>query len=120
MSHERDFKNVDEYISSFPEKIQAILQEMRRVVKETAPNAEETISYKMPTFKQNGILLYFAAFKTHISVFPTGEGVEAFKKELKGYNTSKGTIHFPFDKPIPYDLVRKIVRHRIEINAGKR
>ncbi len=116
----RDFKSVDEYIAAAPKNVQTILQDLRKVIKEAAPDAEETISYKMPAFKQNGVLVYFAAFKDHIGFFPTGEGVDAFKEELKGYKTSKGTIQFPYDKPIPYDLVRKIVKHRIEMNTGKK
>ena len=83
------------------------------------PKAEETISYQMPAFKQNGILVYFAAFKDHIGFFPTGSGVEAFKDKLSSYKTSKGTIQFPLDKPVALDLVEEIVRFPVKENQKK-
>lgn len=113
------FKNIDEYIASFPKNIQVILQEIRQAIHEAAPEAEETISYQMPAFKQNGTLVYFAAFKNHIGFFPTASGVDAFKDKLGGYKTSKGTIQFPLDKPTPLDLVREITRFRVKQNASK-
>jgi len=88
-------------------------------IKKSAPQAEETISYQMPAFKLNGNLVYFAAFKDHIGFFPTSSGVAAFKKELSKYATSKGTIRFPLGKPIPFDLVRKIVKFRVKENLDK-
>jgi uncharacterized protein YdhG (YjbR/CyaY superfamily) len=113
-------KNVDQYISTFPPDVQFILQEIRRVIKESAPAAEEVISYQMPAFRQNGILVWFAAFKKHIGFFPTVSAIEAFKDELKDYDMSKGTIRFSLDKPIPYELIRKIVKFRLKENlAGK-
>ncbi len=111
--------SIDEYISSFPENIQAILRELRRVIHEAAPEAQETISYRMPAFKQNGILVYFAAFKHHIGFYPTATGVQAFKAELSPYVTSKGAIQFPLDKPIPFKLVEKMVKFRVKENLGK-
>jgi uncharacterized protein YdhG (YjbR/CyaY superfamily) len=113
------FKTMDEYIVSFPKNVQTILQEMRQTIHNAAPQAEETISYSMPAFKQKGVLVWFAAFKNHIGFFPTALGVEAFKAELCDYSTSKGTIRFPLDKPIPFDLVKKIVEYRIKENFAK-
>ena len=93
---------------------------MRQTIRECAPGAEEAISYQIPTFKLNGNLVHFAAFKDHISFFPTSSGREAFKKELKIYKGGKGTVQFPIDKPIPYDLVRKIVKYRVKENLDKK
>lgn len=115
----RQFTNIDEYISGFPEDIQEILQKLRQSMHEAAPEAQEVISYSMPAFKQNGILVYFAAFKDHIGFFPTSSGVTAFKKELEPYATSKGTVKFPLDKPIPFPLVEKIVKFRVVENLKK-
>ncbi len=109
-------QTIDEYISVFPEDVQDILDKMRRTIKEAAPGAEEAISYQIPTFKLNGNLVHFAAFKDHIGFFPTSSGRVAFKKELSQYKGGKGTIQFPIDKPIPYDLVRKIVKYRVKEN----
>jgi uncharacterized protein YdhG (YjbR/CyaY superfamily) len=114
------FKTIDQYIATFPPNIQAILQQIRQAIHETAPDAEETISYQMPAFKQNGVLVYFAAFKDHIGFFPTGSGVEAFKDKLSSYKTSKGTIQFPLDKPVPLDLVKEIVHFRVSENLKKK
>ena len=116
----RQYKNIDEYIAGFPENIQAILQNLRRVIHEAAPEAQETISYSMPAFKQNGILVYFAAFKDHIGFFPTSSGVSAFSKELAPYDTSKGTVRFPLDKPLPVNLIKKIVKFRAQENRNKK
>ena len=116
----RQYKNIDEYIAGFPENIQAILQNLRRVIHEAAPEAQETISYGMPAFRQNGIMVYFAAFKDHIGFFPTSSGVSAFPKELAPYNTSKGTVRFPLDEPIPVNLIKKIVKFRAQENRNKK
>jgi uncharacterized protein YdhG (YjbR/CyaY superfamily) len=115
-----DYKSIDQYIASFPPNIQVILQQLRKAIHEAAPQAEETISYQMPAFKQNGVLVYFAAFKSHIGFFSTDSGVEAFKGKLEAYQTSKGTIRFPLDKPLPLDLVKEIVRFRVTENSEKR
>ena len=115
----RQYKNIDEYIAGFPEDIQAILQNLRRVIHKAAPEAQETISYSMPAFKQNGILVYFAAFKDHIGFFPTSSGISAFTKELASYNTAKGTVRFPLDKPLPVNLIKKIVKFRAQENLNK-
>jgi uncharacterized protein YdhG (YjbR/CyaY superfamily) len=110
---------IDEYIAQFPGEIQEILEKLRQAIRESAPEATEAISYRIPTFKLNGNLVHFAAFRDHISFFPTSSGVEAFRNELSGYKTSKGTVQFPLDKPIPFDLVRKIVKFRVRENQGK-
>ena len=111
---------IDEYIATFPEPIQEILQEIRQAIKESAPQAREAISYRIPTFKLNGNLVHFAAFKDHIGFFPTSSGVDAFQKEFSGYETSKGTLRFPLDKPIPFDLIRKIVKFRVKENLERK
>jgi uncharacterized protein YdhG (YjbR/CyaY superfamily) len=115
----QEYKTIDEYIAQFPEEIRKRLEEMRQTIKQVAPEAVETISYQMPAFRLNGILVYFAAFKDHIGFFPTASGVAAFKEEVTGYMTSRGTIQFPLDKPIPFDLVKQIVQFRKTENLAK-
>jgi uncharacterized protein YdhG (YjbR/CyaY superfamily) len=112
-------KTTDEYIAQFPQDIQLILQQIRAVIKETAPEAVERISYGMPGFYQTGMLVWFAGYKNHIGFYPTGEGIEAFKAELSPYKFSKGAVQFPIDQPMPYDLIRKIVKHRVEQTSHK-
>ncbi len=107
-------KDIDEYISQFPDEIQNILQKLRKIIREAAPEAEETISYQMPAFRLKKVLVYFAACKEHIGFYPTNSGVEAFKSELKAYKTTKGSIHLPMDKELPKELISKIVKFRIE------
>jgi uncharacterized protein YdhG (YjbR/CyaY superfamily) len=104
----------DEYIAQFPDDVQQILQKVRAVIKESAPGGVERISYGMPGFYLNGMLVWFAGHKTYIGFYPTGEGIEAFKKEIAGYKWSKGAVQFPLDQPIPYDVIRKMVKHRVE------
>ncbi len=113
------FKNVDEYIIVFPEETQKILEQIRETVKKAAPEAEELISYGMPSYKQNGRLLYFAAFKNHIGFYPMTTGIEAFKDRLFGYKWAKGSIQFPIDKPMPLGLIAKIVKFRVNENLKK-
>jgi uncharacterized protein YdhG (YjbR/CyaY superfamily) len=109
------FKNMDEYIGTFPKEVQNILEKMRQTIIMAAPEAVEAISYQMPTFKINGKnLVHFAAFKNHIGFFPIPSGIEAFKEELSSYKQGKGSVQFPMDKPIPYDLVKKIVKYRVK------
>jgi len=110
---------IDEYIARFPDDVQLILEKMRQTIGEVAPDAEEAISYKIPTFKLNGNLVHFAAFKDHIGFFPTSSGREVFS-ELSKYKGGRGTVQFPLDEPIPYDLVRKIVKFRVKENQGKK
>jgi uncharacterized protein YdhG (YjbR/CyaY superfamily) len=116
----KQYKSIDEYISGFPENIQNILQNLRRVIHQAAPDAQETISYGMPAFRLDGILVYFAAFKDHIGFFPTSSGVSAFARELAPYDTSKGTIRFALDQPIPDELVAKIVKFRVQENLNRK
>jgi len=119
-SDKRPFKTIDEYIRTFPKDVQTILEKMRKTIREAAPGAVETISYQMPTFKLNGKgLVYFAAFKNHIGFYPIPSGVEAFEKELSPYKQGKGSVQFPIDQPVPYDLVRRIVTFRVNENLGK-
>jgi uncharacterized protein YdhG (YjbR/CyaY superfamily) len=119
-TRKKPVNTIDEYIAQFPGEIRDILQQLRQTIKEEAPHAEETISYRMPAFRLKGNLVYFAAFRDHISFFPTSSTIVAFREELSGYKTSKGTIRFPYDKPIPFDLVRKIVRFRVKADLGKK
>lgn len=112
-------KNVDEYIEQFPPEVQASLQKLRGAIKAAAPKAEESISYMMPAYKYHGVLVYFGAFKNHIGFFPTGSGIEAFKKELSVYKGSKGTVQFPLDKPLPLKLIQQIVKFRVQVNLEK-
>ena len=110
-------ETVDEYIAAFPEDVREILEKIRQTIREAAPGAEETISYQMPTFKQNGsYVVYFGAFKKHLGLYPTPDGIEAFKDELAPYKNAKGSVQFPLDKPMPYDLISRIVKYRVKEN----
>ena len=113
------FSSIDEYIATFPEEIQTTLQEIRKTVKAAAPDAEEKISYQMPTFFLKGNLVHFAAFKNHIGFYPTPSGVEAFKEEIARYQGAKGSIRFPLDEPMPLDLITRIVKMRVAENLKK-
>jgi len=107
---------IDEYIAQFPHNVQEILKTLRKVIRESAPDATEKISYQMPTFYLHGNLVHFAAFSRHIGFYPTPSGIEAFKKEIAGYKSAKGSVQFPIDKPLPYDLIMRIVKYRVEEN----
>jgi uncharacterized protein YdhG (YjbR/CyaY superfamily) len=114
-------KNVDEYLAGVPEPARSTLNKMRAAIRSTVPpEATETISYGMPAFKHKGVLVWFAAFSNHCSLFPTASVIEAFKNELKGFSTSKGTIHFPTDKPLPTALIKKLVKARVAQNESKK
>lgn len=113
------YENIDQYISGFPPAVQEVLQSLRQVIKEAAPDAVEKISYQMPAFALNGILVYFAAYKKHIGFYPTASGIQKFAAELSGYNLSKGTVQFPIDHPLPYELITRIVKFRVEENLNK-
>ncbi len=115
----KGFKTVDEYIATFPRHVQNILEELRQAIRESAPEAEEVISYQMPAFKLDGMLVWFAAFKNHIGFYPKTSAIEAFTEELSDYEVSKGTVRFPLDKPIPFDLVKKIVKYRVKENLTR-
>jgi uncharacterized protein YdhG (YjbR/CyaY superfamily) len=120
MNKTHEPNSIDQYIETFPKEVQEKLLHLRKAIKEVIPEAEETISYQMPTFKINGkYIVYFAAFKKHIGFYPFPSGIEAFKKESSDYVTSTGAIQFPFDKPIPFDLVKKIVKFRVKENLEK-
>jgi len=110
---------IDEYIANFPKDIQVILKKIRTTIRKAAPNAEEAIKYQMPTFVLGGNLVHFAAFKNHIGFYPVPTGIEKFKKELSVYKGAKGSVQFPLDKPIPYELIGKIVKSRVKENLEK-
>jgi uncharacterized protein YdhG (YjbR/CyaY superfamily) len=113
------YESIDDYISKFPPEIQEILSTIRKVIKEAAPEAKEKISYQMPTFALHGNLVHFAAFKNHIGFYPTPNGIDAFKEELSVYKGAKGSIQFPMDQPMPYELIGKIVKYRVAENIKK-
>ena len=113
------YKSIDEYILQFPLEIQEKLKTLRKVIKESAPDASEKISYQMPTFVLHGNLVHFAAYKKHIGFYPTPSGINAFKDELSEYKGSKGAVQFPLDKPLPYELIREIVKFRVDENKKK-
>ena len=108
---------IDEYIEKYPEEVQKKLRDIRKVIRESAPDAEEKISYGMPTFYLKGNLVHFAAYSGHIGFYPAPSGIEAFKEELIGYKTSKGAIQFPLSQELPLELVRKIVEFRVGENT---
>jgi len=109
-------KNIDEYIAGFPEGVQEKLRKLRATIREAAPDAEEKISYQMPTFALQGNLVHFAAFEHHIGLYPAPTGIEEFADELAPYKSGKGSVRFPLDKPIPYALVSRIVKFRVKEN----
>lgn len=114
MTSQKNFASVDEYINSFSGETKATLENLRAFIKELLPNSKETISYQMPTFNVNGkYVIYFAGWKKHISLYPVPSGDSAFNAEIADYITGRGTIQFPLDKPIPYNLVKKIVEFRL-------
>jgi uncharacterized protein YdhG (YjbR/CyaY superfamily) len=112
-------QTVDDYIAGFPAEERAILEQIRTIIQETVPDAEEVISYQMPTYRLHGNLVHFAAFKNHIGFYPTPTGVEAFMDELAPYQHAKGSIRFPLDQAIPYALIRKIVAFRVKETLEK-
>jgi uncharacterized protein YdhG (YjbR/CyaY superfamily) len=112
-------KGIDEYIASFPQEVQEILEKLRTIIRQAAPDAQETIKYGIPTFTLHGNLVHFAAYKKHIGFYPTPTGIEQFKNELSGYESAKGSVQFPLDKPIPFDLIHKIVIFRVQETMGK-
>ncbi len=112
--------SIDSYISEFPKEVQAILQQVRNAVKQAAPEAEEAIKYGIPTFLLNGNLVHFGAFKNHIGFYPTPSGIEEFKEELSKFKGAKGSVQFPIDEPMPVDLIKRIVKFRINKNTTKK
>ena len=115
----KKIETIDEYINSFPKDVQDILEMLRQTISELAPEAKETISYQIPTFKLNGNLVHFAAYKKHIGFYPTPSGIEAFREELSPYEVAKCSVKFPLNEPIPYELVKKIVEYRVKENLSK-
>lgn len=115
-----DFKTIDEYISTFPNEVRSILEEIRLTIKKAVPEAEEGISYQMPTFRLHWILVHFAAHKDHIGFYPTPSGIKAFKEELAPYKPAKGSVKFPLDKPIPFHLIAEIAKYRARENMEKK
>lgn len=109
-------EEIDNYILKFPPEIQEILKTLRKVIRASAPDAEEKISYQMPTFALNGNLVHFAAYKNHIGFYPAPSGIDAFKHELSDYKGAKGSVQFPIEKPLPYELISKIVKYRVAEN----
>lgn len=106
-------KDIDEYIAGFPKETQEILEKIRTTIREAAPDAEEAIKYQLPTFTLKGNLVHFGAYKKHIGFYPVPRGIEKFKDELAAYEGAKGSVRFPLDKPIPYDLISRIVAFRV-------
>ena len=113
------FETVNEYMSALPESTRVKLEKLRQTIKKAAPQAEEVISYNMPAYKQEGMLVYYAAYKGHIGFYPTASPIKAFKEELADYSGSKGTVRFPLDKPIPSGLVSRIVKYKVKENLEK-
>jgi uncharacterized protein YdhG (YjbR/CyaY superfamily) len=116
----KGYGSVDEYISSFPEYAQKKLKELRGIVKELVPQAQERISYQMPAFFLGGNIVYFAGFSKHIGFYPGANGIAAFEKELKKYKYAKGSVQFPIDEPLPVELIKRIVNFKVEINLQKK
>lgn len=111
--------NVDEYIATFAEDVQKVLEAVRKKIKKTVPEGGETISYGMPAYNYHGMLVYFAAYKNHIGFYATPAGHKKFEKELANYKQGKGSVQFPLDKPMPIDLIEKIVKFRMKENFSK-
>ncbi|NSW94327.1 MAG: DUF1801 domain-containing protein [Bacteroidales bacterium] len=119
MKNKKVPETIDEYISSFPPEIQSLLLKIRKAIRKAAPEAEEKISYQMPVYKFKGVVAYFAAHSNHIGFYPGPGAIIAFKEELSDYYTSKGTIHFPYDKPLPLRLISQIVKFNYIRNLEK-
>lgn len=115
----RQFRSIDEYISSFPDDVQEKLAELREIIREQAPVAQEKLSYQMPAFFLNGPLVYFAAYAKHIGFYPTSSGISAFKSKITKYKNSKGAVQFPIEEPLPTGLIKQMVRFRVTENMSK-
>ena len=113
-------ETIDEYNAGFPPEKRAILEKIRTTIRGAAPDAKEVISYRMPTFTQNGVLVHFAAFKNHIGLYPPVSGDAKLEAALAPYAGEKGNLRFPLDQPIPYDLIARIVKHKLKQNAAKK
>jgi uncharacterized protein YdhG (YjbR/CyaY superfamily) len=120
MANRSTATSIDDYIAEFPPEVQSVLQQMRALIRATAPDATETISYAIPTFDMNGKhLVHFAGYARHVGFYPTGRGADAFKEELKAYKGGKGSVQFPLGEPLPLDLIRRIVEFRVVDTARK-
>lgn len=119
MANRSTAKTIDEYIAELPPETRKKLEELRALIRASAPGATEKISYAIPTFHLNGNLVHFAAFEKHVGFYPTPSGIEAFREELKPYKTAKGSVQLPLDQPLPADLIRRIVELRVAENTGK-
>jgi len=106
--------NIDEYIAGFPQSVQETLHKLRAIVREAAPDAEEALKYRIPTFVQHENLVHFAAFENHVGFYPTPSAIETFKNELKGYKSAKGSVQFPHEQPVPFALIKKMVQFRVD------
>ena len=113
-----EYKTIDEYIAQFPEERRIILKKVRQTIRQNAPEASEKISYQMPCYWQGTSLIYFAAMKKHLGIYPTGSGITAFADKLTGYKSSRGAFQIPWDKPIPYDLIADITQFRVAMAKG--
>lgn len=113
------YKTIDEYIAGFPVEVQAILEQLRATIRTAAPEATETINYQIPTFQLHGNLVHFAAYKNHIGFYPAPSGIAAFREELSAYEGAKGSVKFPLDQALPFDLIGRIVRYRVQENQEK-
>jgi len=112
-------KNIDEYVAGFPRDVQQTLQKVRRIIREAAPEATETIKYRMPTFVLQGNLVHFAGFEKHIGFYPTPSAIEAFSGELAGYESAKGSVQFPLNRSVPFTLIKKMVEFRVKETLKK-
>jgi uncharacterized protein YdhG (YjbR/CyaY superfamily) len=112
-------KDIDQYIARFSADVQEILEKVRLTIREAAPDAKEKISYQMPTFTLEGNLVHFAGYKKHIGFYPTPSGIDKFKKEISAYKWAKGSVQFPLNQPIPYELINKIVTFRVKENLAR-
>jgi uncharacterized protein YdhG (YjbR/CyaY superfamily) len=117
---ENSFSSVNKYISGFPEETQQLLETLRQTIKAVAPEAEEVISYSMPSFRMSGMLVWYAAFSKHIDFYPKPSGIEAFRDELSGYERTKRSVRFNLNEPIPFDLIGRIVKFRVQENIEKK
>lgn len=115
----QEIKDVDSYIAGFPKSVQEQLETLRTIIRKAAPKAEEVISYQMPAYKQEGVLVYFAGYKAHIGFYPTTGPMKAFAKDLSPYKTSKGAVQFPLDKALPKTLITRMVKYRLQENKQK-
>ncbi|MCX6072196.1 MAG: DUF1801 domain-containing protein [Chloroflexi bacterium] len=119
MAPRPEYKDIDEYIAAAPKEVQPILRQVRRTIRKAAPEAKETISYRIPAYMLNGPLVYFAAFPDHISLYPAPRGAAEFTKELAAYKGGKGTVQFPLDKPIPFGLITRVVKFRMKKDRAR-